>query len=202
MPYSWIKKEHVKMSNAVSALQGASFKGSVTVKEAGLQGMITVRGDLSSDVLAKAVKAATGVAMPAAGKINSGAKGSAAWMSPDELLLLVDYAVTSATIAKLEKALSGTHSLVVNVSDARAIFTLDGKSIRDVLAKGAPANLSANAFVVGDMRRSRLGQLPVAFWLSSEDKASVICFRSVGEHVFNWLKSAALKGTIPKYYSK
>ena len=190
------------MSNAVSALQGASFKGLVAIKEAGLQGMITLRGDLSSSVVAKAVKSATGVAMPTAGKINSGDKGSAAWMSPDELLLLVDYASTITTIAKLEKALAGTHALVVNVSDARAIFTLDGPAIRDVLAKGAPANLSADALSIGDMRRSRLGQLPVAFWLSTEKSASIICFRSVGEHVFNWLKSAAQKGSSPSYYSK
>ena len=189
------------MSNAVSALQGAIFKGSVTVKDAGLQGMITLRGDLSSDALAKAVKAATGAAIPETGRINSGKTGSAAWMSPDELLLLVDHAQANATVAKLDKALVGTHTLAVNVSDARAMFSIEGKGIRDVLAKGSPANLSSDAVRIGDMRRTRLGQLPVAFWLNSDKAALVVCFRSVGEHVFNWLKAAAQKGTSPEYYS-
>lgn len=189
------------MSKAVSALQGAVFKGSVTIKDTGLQGMITLRGDLSSDVLAKAVKAATGVAMPKAGGINSGPKGAAAWMSPDELFLLVDHAKADATVAKLNKVLSGSHILAVNVSDARAMFSLEGAGIRDVLAKGSPANLSADALQIGELRRTRLGQLPVAFWLSSEKSAFVVCFRSVGEHVFNGLKNAAQKGTSPKYYS-
>ena len=189
------------MSKAVSALDGAVFKGSVTIKDTGLQGMITLRGDLSSDVLSKAVKTATGVAMPQKGTINSGAKGAAAWMSPDELLLLVDHAKADVTIAKLDKALAGSHMLAVNVSDARAMFSLEGTGIRDVLAKGSPANLSINALKVGEVRRTRLGQLPVAFWLNTDKSASVICFRSVGEHVFNGLKTAAQKGTAPKYYS-
>jgi sarcosine oxidase subunit gamma len=163
--------------------------------------MITLRGDLSSEALAKAVKATTGVSIPPMGGINSGAKGAVAWMSPDELLLLVDHAKADAAVAKLDKALSGSHMLAVNVSDARAMFSLEGTGIRDVLAKSSPANLSADAFKVGEIRRTRLGQLPVAFWLSSDNNASVVCFRSVGEHVFNGLKAAAQKGTAPKYYS-
>lgn len=190
------------MSNAVSAAQGASFKGSVSVKDAGLQGMITLRGDLKSETFTKAVKAAVGIAVPDTGKINSEKKGAAAWMSPDELLLLVDYASTDAIVGKLDKTLASTHMLAVNVSDARALFSIEGTGIRDFLAKGAPANLSPDAFSVGDMRRTRLGQIPVAFWLGSDTTASVICFRSVGGHVFDWLKTAAQKGSLPKFYTK
>ncbi len=189
------------MSNAVSALQDAVFKGSVTIKDAGLQGMITLRGDLSSDALAKAVKTATGTAIPETGCINSGKKGAAAWMSPDELLLLVDYAQAETIVAKLDKALAGTHMLASNVSDARAVFTIEGKGIRDVLAKGSPADMSAGTLGINTLRRTRLGQLPVAFWLGSETTATVICFRSVGEHVFNWLSTAAQKGSLPGHYT-
>ena len=189
------------MSNAVSAMQGASFKGSISVQDAGLQGMITLRGDLQSELLAKAVKTAVGVSIPKVGTINSGKKGSAAWMSPDEVLLLVDYANADAIIAKLEKTITSEHILAVNVSDARAVFTLEGPAIRDVLAKGSPANMSADALSIGDTRRTRLGQLPVAFWLSTEHTATVVCFRSVGEHVYNWLRTAGQKGAVPNYYT-
>jgi sarcosine oxidase subunit gamma len=189
------------MSNAVTAVQGASFKGSISVKDAGLQGMITLRGDLGSEALAKAVKAAVGVAMPGIGMVNSGKKGAVAWMSPDELLLMLDYATADAVVAKLDKALAGSHMLAVNVSDARAVFKLEGAAIRDVLAKGSPANMSAQALGINTLRRTRLGQLPVAFWLDTDKTATVICFRSVGEHVFNWLTNAAQKGALPKYYT-
>jgi len=183
------------MSKPVSAVGGASFKGAVAIKDVGLQGMITLRGDLKSDVFAKALKAATGTALPETGQILHSAKGSSAWMSPDELLLLVDYANADAVVAKLDKALSGTHALAVNVSDARAVFEIKGTDVRDVIAKGSPADMNRNALPIGVMRRSRLGQLPVAFWMEDDKTARLVCFRSVGEHVFIWLKNASEKGT-------
>ena len=52
------------MSEPISALNHASYDGIAKVEEIGLQGMITLRGDLSDKVLAKAVKDATGQKMP------------------------------------------------------------------------------------------------------------------------------------------
>ncbi len=187
------------MSEAVSAVQGAEFSGAVKVRDAGLKGMITLRGDLTDDKIAAAVKSAVGLAMPKARGVKEGSKGAVAWMSPDELLLICDYTAAPATVAKLEKALKGTHSLAVNVSDARAFFTLEGNGVREVIAKGAPADLSKEGLQPGEIRRSRLGQLAAAFWLSSETEMHVVCFRSVGEHVFNWLCNAAEKGILPKF---
>ena len=44
------------MSEAISALKGASHTGFATVAEAGLTGMISIRADLTSKALAKALK--------------------------------------------------------------------------------------------------------------------------------------------------
>ena len=41
------------MSNAVSALQGKAAPGEVTIREAGLRGMIILRGDLADKKLRK-----------------------------------------------------------------------------------------------------------------------------------------------------
>ena len=51
--------------SSVTALNGATSDGMITISDAGLMGMITLRGDLASPEMAKAVKAATGAAMPA-----------------------------------------------------------------------------------------------------------------------------------------
>lgn len=112
------------MSNPVSVMNGASFDGAVKVEEMGLVGMITLRGDLASQGMAKAVKSAVGLAMPEMRKVNSGKGGQVVWMSVDELLLVVDYDKADAICAKLSKALKGEHHLAVNVSDARAVFRL------------------------------------------------------------------------------
>mmetsp|Transcript_31984 Transcript_31984/g.41166 ORF Transcript_31984/g.41166 Transcript_31984/m.41166 type:complete len:112 (+) Transcript_31984:59-394(+) len=110
-----IKTGRSRMSKAVSALDGVTFDGFAKVEETGLRGMITVRGDLASKEMAAAVKAATGAEMPVLRKITSGDKGAVAWMSPDELLVVVDYDAANATVATLTDALKDSHALVANV---------------------------------------------------------------------------------------
>lgn len=181
--------------SSVTALNGATSNGIIDVADAGLMGMITLRGNLASPVIAKAVKAATGTAMPDARQCVTGAKGATAWMSPDELLLMVDYATVDATIAKLEKALSGVHNLIANVSDARAVYDLNGAAIRDVLAKGSPADLSSDVLPVGEVRRTRIAQLAVAFWFADDNTARLVCFRSVAGYIMDWLENASETGS-------
>ena len=180
------------MSNAVSALQGASFDGYCKVEEAGLVGMITLRGDLASEGVAKAVKAATGADMPGQGEIIEGAKGRAGWMSPDELLLVVDHAKAVDVVAAASKSLAKEHALVVNVSDARAVYRVTGDAVREVLAKLSPADTAA--MVPGQIRRTRIAQIPAAFYLTDEKTAELICFRSVAQYAFDILKDAAMSG--------
>lgn len=176
------------MSNAVSALQGASSNGSVTVREAGLCGMVTLKADLKA--AAKAVKEVTDQAMPEARRITKGTM-SVAWMAPDEVLILCDHAEADAVVAKLTRALKDTHHLAVNVSDARAIFMVEGGAIKDVLGKLTPADLGALEPL--EMRRSRLAQIAAAFWIEG-DTATVICFRSVAQYAFDLLTRAAAPG--------
>ncbi len=179
------------MSNPVTATNGAQFAGIATIADAGLQGMITLRGDLSSSVLGAAVKAATGAAVPAQRKIEISDNGAAAWMSPDELLLLVPYEQAVAKTAELAEALKGEHALAANVSDARSFFSIAGEGARETLAKIAPVDLSAEAFKPGDFRRSRTAQVAAAFWLQKDGSFRVVCFRSVGAYMFNLLSASA-----------
>lgn len=182
------------MSKAVSALDGASFQGFAKVEETGLRGMITVRGDLASNEMAAAVKAATGAAVPAQRKVATGDKGAVAWMSPDELLVVVDYDQAEPAVAQLNEALNAVHALVANVSDARAVFRLSGGGSRDVLAKLAPVDFAQEAFGADDFRRSRIAQVPAAVWGTADGSFEIICFRSVAQYAFDVLKVSAEVG--------
>ena len=179
------------MSNAISALPGAAFEGAVRVQEMGLTGMITLRGDHSEPKIKAAVKDVTGTALPGPREIVHKDAQAAAWMSPDELLLMLPYADVPDTLAKLAKKLDGTHHLAVNVSDARAVFRLHGPSVREVIAKLCPVDMAPGAFAPGQIRRTRMAQIPAAFWMTDEDTVTVVCFRSVAEYAFNLLKDAA-----------
>ncbi|PHQ95297.1 MAG: sarcosine oxidase subunit gamma [Marinosulfonomonas sp.] len=180
------------MSNVVSALQGISYAGYVQIQEMGLQGMLTLRGDLSMVKTAKAVKAAIGVEMPALRVINMTKGRGAAWMSPDELLLMMPYASAEVTASKIRKLLGKTHSLITNVSDARVVFTLTGVGAREVVAKLAPVDMQT--LKTGEIRRTRLAQVPAAFWMSGDDEITLVAFRSVAQYVFDLLKMAAKPG--------
>lgn len=179
------------MSDALSALSDASFEGDVNVVEAGLRGMLSLRGDLANTKLKLAVRKLTGVNVPPVGKVNLKGKKGVAWMSPDELLILCPYDIAEKNAGLIAKALKGTHHLVCNVSDARATFTLTGVRSREVLAKLAPADLSLTGIDTGQIRRTRLAQVPAAFWISGPDQFDIVCFRSVAEYVFELLKQAA-----------
>ena len=185
------------MSNAVSALNGASSQGFASVTDTGLRGMITLRGDLSSPKMKAAVKAAigtTGAAIPDVRRVTRGKAGLAAWMSPDEMLILCDYSAVNDVVAKLTAKLDGEHALAVNVSDARAVFRIEGQGAREVLAKLAPVDLSPEAFKSDDFRRSRIAQVAAAFWLNEDGSFELVCFRSVAQYVFDVLSVSAEKG--------
>ena len=182
------------MSNAVSALQGKSYQGYVTVTEMGLRGMITVRGDLSSTKMRNAVTAIARVDYPGQNECNCVAERGIAWMSPDELLVMCPHAEAEADVAKITNTLKGQHFLAANVSDARAVFYIKGRQAREVIAKLAPIDMSPEAFPAGHFRRTRLAQTPAAFWLRDAETIELICFRSVADYVFDLLKRAATPG--------
>lgn len=187
------------MSNAVTALGGASYAGYVDVRECDLAGMITLRGDFTDKAFQAAVKSVTGAAVPKQRQIVSGSDGfTLAWMSPDELLILCPYADVIAHTTTLTAALDGQHALAVNVSDARAMFEIKGGLAREVIAKIAPVDMAS--FTIGEIRRTRVAQVAAAFWMSDEETVQLVCFRSVGQYVFDLLKASSQKGFEVGYF--
>ncbi len=155
-----------------------------------LRGMITFRGDVSSARVKKAIKAATGAAVPKVRSISGNRDGGVAWMSPDELLLMVPYGDVQNIIADLSKALVNDHVLIADVSDARAVFRVEGVEAAQVLARVCPVDLHKDSFDIGEIRRTRMAQVAAAFW-RDETGFEVICFRSVADYVEALLQRAA-----------
>lgn len=184
------------MSEPVTALNAASFTdGIARVDEVPLQGMITLRADLEDKTVRKALQTVSKGELPTAGKARIDGYTGLAWMSPDEMLVLCDYATANRTLARLTDALGSIHSLAVNVSDARASFRVSGEHARDVLGKLCPVDFSPEAFAQGTFRRTRMAQVPAAVWLCDDNTLQVICFRSQARYVFDLLSVAAQRGS-------
>lgn len=177
---------------AISALSGAQARGLVTLRDMGVQGMVTLRADPA--IAARALTRVTGAQMPAMRRITEGQGTRVAWMSPDELLILCAPAQARKIAFDLTEALTGQHHLALDVSDARATIALSGDAgaLRDVLAKVTPADIAS--LPVGEMRRTRLQQVAGAIWFESETEARVICFRSVARYTFDLLAVSARDG--------
>ena len=187
-----MQKGQSKMSNIQTAMNGARATGYVDVSEAPATGMITLRGDLADAGVQKAVKSGMGAGGPATLAVTDADVGQILWMSPDELMIVCAYDQADQVVADLIAALGETHSMVVNVSDARAVFDLNGSATFEIIAKLAPIDMKS--MQAGTVRRTRFAQIPAAFWMTSNDSARIICFRSVAEYMFNQLRNSAQTG--------
>lgn len=179
------------MSKSVSALNGQSYAGFADVAELGLCGMVAIRCDLGSKTLSSALKS-QGFDVPAQRQITAGTDGSIAWMGPDELLILCDYANAPALHLALTEALAAEHALVTNVSDARAVFRVAGPKADQVLQKLCPVDLPA--LKSGEIRRTRAAQVAVALWRSGAEEITLVSFRSVAGYVMGLLEISARPG--------
>jgi sarcosine oxidase, subunit gamma len=180
------------MSDPVSALGGATFQGFAQIRELGPLGMVTLRCDPSVKALSKAVKTAVGVAMPDVRRIVRDGAFAAAWMAPDEVLLIMPYPQVANTLSSIAKVLKDEHHLAVDVSDARAVFHVTGPRAAEVLMKLTPSDISTLA--PGELRRSRAAQVAAAFW-AEDGGYKIVCFRSVADYMMGLLSHSAAPGS-------
>lgn len=153
-------------------------------------GMVSIRADLGrcGDAIAEAA------GLPIPGRIRIVAEGDRAlgWMSPDELLLTLPGSEAAEAVRALTDALTGEHSLVVDVSDMRCVFDVTGPAPEQVLAKLSPTDF--DGFPADGLRRTRAAQAPVAFW-RIPNGFRIIAFRSVEDYLRRILEGAAAPGS-------
>ncbi len=178
----------------VSPLNGASTKGFATVREIGPLGMISLRAKPDVPGLAAAVKAVTGTDLPAPRRVIENGERATGWMSPDEYLLVLPRADVPAALAGLVESLKGQHHLAVDVSDARAVFRIEGEKANQALMKLLPVDFAT--LEPGELRRSRAAQVAAAVWKSGNGY-TLVSFRSVAAYVFGALSHSVQPGSEP-----
>lgn len=175
----------------IDSLNKTTNRLGVEVTTVSGKGMISLRGDFKSKIFSTTVHNVCGVDIPAIGRFQFLEGRGSLWMSPDELLLVLDQSEITKTIKKIQSALKDKHFLVVDSSDARVIHQVQGTAARDVLAKLTPANMSPNDFEPGQVRRTRIGQVAAAIYMLNEETIQTISFRSTSRYVFDLLNHSA-----------
>jgi sarcosine oxidase subunit gamma len=179
------------MSEPVSALGHAAFEGFANVKEIGPLGMLSLRAQPDLPGLDAAL-AALGLTRPDPRRIVVHGARSCGWMSPDEYLIVLPYDEAGAALVTLEQTLAGAHHLVANVSDARAVFRIEGGKAVQVLSKLMPVDFATLA--PRELRRSRAAQVAAAVW-AQDGGFTLVCFRSVAAYVMGLLSHSAMPGS-------
>ncbi|MFM7654067.1 MAG: sarcosine oxidase subunit gamma [Paracoccaceae bacterium] len=152
------------MSDAVAPLGNARFDGFCQIHEIGPLGMISLRAKPDVKQLAKAVKAAVGTKLPAQRRIEVAGDRACGWMSPDEYLLILPYGETGAAMAAIAKEMGAAHHLAAVVSDARAVFRVEGEKAEQVLAKLSPVDFAK--LEPNELRRTRTAQVAAAMYVT------------------------------------
>lgn len=175
-----------------SALAGQPAPGdlSVSISEIVDRGMLDLRGDPEDPAFATAVGRVLGAELPRQPRSSVAAGDlSVLWLSVDQWLVQCPRAEASAIARGLREALAGVHSLVVDMSDARAILRLEGDGVRELVMKGAPVDLTGPEFTKGTVRRLRFGEIAamVHFVENDPDVIDLYVFRSYAVFAWEWL---------------
>jgi sarcosine oxidase subunit gamma len=161
--------------------------------------MVVLRADFTAPRAREAVLPYAAGTFPGTNETRLTDEGGVLWMAPDEVMVLAPSGQAATVRDALTQSLEGVHHLALDVSGARLALAVEGERAREVLAKLTPADLRRERFQPGVIRRTRLAQVPAAIWPTSADRFELLVFRSVGEYVYDLLRTAAAEGSAVSY---
>ncbi len=192
----------VEMFTSPLAHRDAPTSTSVGIREITTRGMIDLRGSASDRRFTMAVKAALGADLPKSPRTSvSWGDVKLLWLSIDQWLITCPRDKADQLHAQLVKALEGVHSLVVDVSDMRAVIRLEGEGVRETLMKGTSLDLT-EGYEPGTVRRMRFAEIAALLHVVEDDVIDVYVFRSYAEYTWEFLLKAARKGSEIRLFRK
>ena len=162
----------------------------LVVKEPENFAVIIVKAGFAKRSTRQLIESVIDLKYPSVGGITLGRKTSLGWMSSDECGVITKTQNVASLIKKIEIKIKRESFLCLDMSDSRYCFELSGKGWREILAKGSPVDVSDGKLKLGVLRRTRIGNLAVAFWMTDDKTVRLICMRSVSDFMREWLKTA------------
>ena len=164
----------------------------ICLREIAGRGMIDLRGATADRKFMAAAKEALGVDLPKKPR-TSATWGDirVLWLSIDQWLILCTGEKTAELLSALRKALTGIHSLAVDVSDMRAVIRLEGKAARTVLMKGSSLDLLSGDYTQGTVRRLRFAEIAALLHVVEDETFDIYVFRSYAHYAWEFLLATA-----------
>ena len=188
-----------------SPLAGATAADglAVSLREIPDRGMIDLRGLATDDAFMVAARTVLGVGLPAAPRTSvSWGDIKVLWLSTDQWLILCPRTKAHALLAELRGALTGIHSLAVDVSDMRAVIRMEGEGSREILMKGTSLDLLSDDYAAGTCRRMRFAEIAALLHVVEEDIFDIYVFRSYAHYAWDFLLATAREPAAIRLFGK
>jgi sarcosine oxidase, subunit gamma len=164
----------------------------IELREMRDRGMIDVRGSAADKKFMAAMKKVLGLDLPKAPRTTAAwGDVKALWLSVDQWLILCAKSKVDALMTALREELGSTHSLVVDVSDMRAVLRLEGEGVREVLLKGSSLDLLSAGYKSGTVRRMRFAEIAALLHVVEDNVFDVYVFRSYADYAWDFLLATA-----------
>jgi len=173
---------------ARASVEPAAF----AIRELPFMSQVNLRGNSPDVAFASRVHGAIGVQLPAtANTYNTGARGAALWLGPDEWLI-VDAPDRGDEIAQsLRNSLAGMRKSVTDVSAARTVIEISGADARVVLSKGCSLDMHASAFAPPQCTQTLLAKARVLIQCVEATRFRLFVPDSFAAYLAEWLIDAA-----------
>jgi sarcosine oxidase, subunit gamma len=173
----------------------------ISMREISGRGMIDIRGLTTDRKFMTAVKNVLGFDLPKQPRTTATwGDMKCLWLSIDQWLLLCPVDKAEALVAKLNDALKGIHSLIVNVSDMRAVIRLEGEHVRTTVMKGTSIDLTDGDYPPGTVRRMRFAEIAALLHIVEDNVIDIYVFRSYADYTWEFIMKAARKGAEVKLF--
>ena len=165
---------------------------SIELREITDRGMIDVRGSAHDKKFMAAAKKVLGLDLPKTPRTSvSWGDVKALWLSIDQWLILCSRSKAVELTSALKTELGNIHSLVVDVSDMRAVLRLEGDGVREVLLKGSSLDLLGEDYAPGTVRRMRYGEIAALLHVVEDTVFDVYVFRSYADYAWDFILATA-----------
>ncbi len=154
---------------------------------------VNLRLDPADSEALAAIQQVLGVRLPLTPNTTAaGQELLAAWLGPDEWLLLTEHHHPDSLVTDLQAALTARFASVVDTSAGQTVIRLSGPSALDVLARGCALDLHPSVFPPGACAQTMLARAQ-ALLIAVDDTPTfdIIVRRSFAPYVAAWLKDSA-----------
>ena len=179
-----------KQSPLVQIDFGEPQGGAPLIEEKSFLGFLNLRGRSSDPGFATAILKVLGCEPPTEpNTLRESGDYRVYWLGPDEWLIVTPPGQVDGLQGRLQEALTGVFSSVVDNSSGLTMLRISGDNAADLLARDCPLDLHPRAFKPGQCAQTRLAKTVMTISaLQDRHGFEIIVRRSFADYIGHWLK--------------